>query len=300
MRVPCQDLIDGAVERNGGTMVNNEMPAAPSAIPACELCGWSPARGATYYSVTGVIIWWRWSRIYMRLCRDCSRAAFHESQARTMARGWWGLLAPLVSLAALSLNLMSYRQSRSLPAPTSRDNDQHSPLPLPLATSPVWVRPIPLIATAVAVAIVVAVGLSIYNARPPSRDESGEVTTGGSQTVTGLRVGDCISSAGPTDVEVSSLPVVPCSDPHEAEVFALITLSSLISFSESRITSEASERCLAAFSSYVGVDYGQSSLEISYLVPTEASWKAGDRGVACLLTTRNAGQTIGSLRTSRN
>lgn len=280
-------------------MANTEMSATPSAMLACELCGWCPARGVTYYSVTGVIIWWRWSRIHMRLCRDCSRAAFHESQARTMARGWWGLLAPLASLAALFLNLVSYRQTRSLPAPTGRDSDQHSPLPLPLAASPVWVRPLPLIATAIAVAIVVAVGLSIYSSRPPSRDASGEVTTGGSQSVTGLRVTDCISSAGPTDVEVSSLPVVPCSDPHEAEVFALITLTSAVSFSEPDVTREASERCLAAFSSYVGVDYWQSSLEISYLVPTEASWNAGDRGVACLLTTRNASQTTGSLRDSR-
>lgn len=280
-------------------MTNTEMPVAPSAMPACDVCGWSPARGVTYYSVTGVIIWWRWSRIYMRLCRDCSRAAFHESQARTMARGWWGLLAPLTSLAALFLNFVSYRRTRSLAAPTSRDDDQPAPLPLPMATSPVWARPLPLIATTVAVAIVVAVGLSIYNSRPPSRDESGEVTTGGSQIVTGLRVADCISSTVPTDVEVSSLPVVPCSDPHEAEVFALVTLNALISFSEPKITSEASERCRAAFSPYVGVDYEQSSLEISYLVPTEASWKAGERGVACLLRAGNAGQMTGSLRNSR-
>ena len=47
--------------------------------------------------------------------------------------------------------------------------------------------------------------------------------------------------------------------------------------------------CAAEFAAYVGVDYRDSSLFFTYLLPSARSWEQGDdRAVTCFITTTGA------------
>jgi hypothetical protein len=52
-----------------------------------------------------------------------------------------------------------------------------------------------------------------------ARDDTGTITEGGELDVFSLSVGDCFGST--TEDAVASVEAVPCSEPHESEVFAL-------------------------------------------------------------------------------
>ncbi len=87
-----------------------------------------------------------------------------------------------------------------------------------------------------------------------------------------LKPGNCVSP--PTDIkaEISSVKVVSCSSPHTQEVFALVNDTKDQTYpGESPLQVYASGVCLQQFHSYVGVDYRDSSLFYTYLLPS-ARW----------------------------
>lgn len=60
---------------------------------------------------------------------------------------------------------------------------------------------------------------NILSGETVTRDESSqEVTEGGTADVFSLRVGDCFDDEDTTSEEVSQVPAVPCSDPHDNEI----------------------------------------------------------------------------------
>lgn len=100
-----------------------------------------------------------------------------------------------------------------------------------------------------------------------------------------LTVGDCI--AVPDESEFGEVVYVPCTQPHEAEVF-------LVSDhpggpegypGSAGFGSWTDSVCLPAFAVYTGSAYDdQSLLEMGWFMPTEGGWDAGDRTVQCYLT----------------
>ena len=46
---------------------------------------------------------------------------------------------------------------------------------------------------------------------------------------------------------------------------------------------DADDNCIARFKPYVGADYMDSSLNVSYFYPSDASWEQGDREIICVL-----------------
>jgi len=97
--------------------------------------------------------------------------------------------------------------------------------------------------------------------QPWYRDMSGQVTASADVYGEDLQVGDCvenISSAGDT---VDTLAVVPCTTPHEAEVYAV----------GSDITNTKTQRtqfCQDAFQPYVGSNWNDSVLDVTWLYST--------------------------------
>lgn len=130
--------------------------------------------------------------------------------------------------------------------------------------------------------------------------ESGEITEGGTTDVFTLAVGDCLddqSLAESTDeaVEVTSVPTVPCADPHDYEVFTNVVVPEADSYpGEDVVTAQAETDCAAAFPGFVGLDYESSIYGYSYYYPTSGSWSEGDRTINCLIGDP-AGKTSGSL-----
>lgn len=141
------------------------------------------------------------------------------------------------------------------------------------------------------IAIVVAVATVACSDDTPGR-VAGEpgVTSAGTLSVFDLQVGDCLADPGEegVPVEVESLGVVPCSEPHRLEVFALVQVETDDGLypGEGEVTSQADARCLGQFAEYTGVEYfTQSELHFTYLFPTLDSWTGPeeDRTVVCVV-----------------
>ncbi|WP_116244232.1 septum formation family protein [Nocardiopsis sp. FIRDI 009] len=121
---------------------------------------------------------------------------------------------------------------------------------------------------------------------------------GGGNTLE-LAVGDCfiedeMYSVG-SDSEVTDVPLVDCSEEHDSEIYYLYDLEGDSFPGLEAARADADETCTAqAFTDFVGVEYAESEIYASYLVPTELSWNtADDREVVCYLFTDE--MTTGSL-----
>ena len=104
-----------------------------------------------------------------------------------------------------------------------------------------------------------------------------------------LRVGDCIST--PNRQLVS---VLPCSAPHEAEVFATFTLPDAAWPGRPTGREEASSGCASRLTGYLNPQLA-TSLTMSYVFPDFVAWRAGTRTVICEVRA-TSGQLTGSVR----
>jgi len=117
----------------------------------------------------------------------------------------------------------------------------------------------------------------------------------GESDVFSVEVGDCINTSGTGD-EISSIPIVPCDEAHDQEVFAAFDLDGDTFPGDSAIEDERSAYCDGdAFTEFVGIPYADSMYATSGLTPTQSSWDQGDREVLCTIGDP-AGQTTGSLK----
>ena len=151
--------------------------------------------------------------------------------------------------------------------------------------------------------ILVALGVVGYNmATSVDRDDSGAIISGGNVDAFQLRVGDCFDDAyvGFGDVsEVDQLPGVPCSEPHDNEVYAAFDVQIASFPNDDEMATMAFDSCLEHFESFVGSDYQSSELDIVTLYPSEESWELqNDREIVCALYDMNTVKLTGSARGS--
>lgn len=124
----------------------------------------------------------------------------------------------------------------------------------------------------------------------------------GSKDVFELTVGDCVNglaAAGHDAVEFASTPVVPCDEPHEAEVLASFRLDGGSYPGEASVVEESQARCgdlmAAELKSEADAGARHEGLMPFYFYPTSASWeRADDRTVHCLAL-HAGGPATGSL-----
>jgi len=136
----------------------------------------------------------------------------------------------------------------------------------------------------------------------PVRDaETGEVTEQNDNAdVFSIQVGDCLNTAdlGAAE-EISSVPIVPCSEPHDDEVYHAYDLAEGEYPGEEAIMADADAVCQAEFANFVGLPYDQSTLLYWPIYPTEGSWSDGDREVLCAVYedgTKLTGSVAGAAR----
>jgi hypothetical protein len=151
-----------------------------------------------------------------------------------------------------------------------------------------------------------AVGLGVvaYNvATEVDRDANGAIVSGGNVDAFAMRVGDCFDDTAVLGVdeagEVSSLPGVPCADPHDNEVYAVFNVD-VDSFPGDEAMGElAFTQCLERFEGFVGTIYEESVLDITALYPSDQSWSVqDDREVVCAVYDMNDNKLTGSVRDS--
>lgn len=122
-------------------------------------------------------------------------------------------------------------------------------------------------------------------------EETGQVTESANIDIFALKVGDCMMEA-PSGL-LEDIDVVPCSEPHDQEVFYEITMDDG-EYSEEAIDA-ASQECIGdAYTTFAGAPY-DNSLGVYPITPTQQTWdELNDRVVQCVVTDP-AGQTTGSL-----
>lgn len=102
----------------------------------------------------------------------------------------------------------------------------------------------------------------------------------GGQVAT-AEVGDCVVTADIPD-DVTEIPTVDCSEAHDAQVVGKFDLDDGDFPGTDAVQSAAEEGCMSEFESFIGAAYADSSLEVSYVYPTEQTWdQANDREVIC-------------------
>ncbi|MER7447644.1 septum formation family protein [Microbacterium sp. NPDC097977] len=126
------------------------------------------------------------------------------------------------------------------------------------------------------------------------RDEdTGQVTESANIDIFALKLGDCKMASASGLIEDAD--VVPCDQPHDEEVYYEFTMKDG-EFSEEDVDT-ASQECIGdAYTSFIGVAYDDSALEVYPITPTQDTWdQLNDRVVQCVVTDP-AGQTTGSLK----
>lgn len=128
------------------------------------------------------------------------------------------------------------------------------------------------------------------------RDADGAITEGGQLAVTDLRVGDCFNDPGQV-VQVDALETVPCSEPHDLEVFHEFELADADQLpAPDQLEEQVAAQCLPAFEAFVTIPYQDSTLDIWILEPTAESWRAGDRTVQCSVFDTSGATLTGTAR----
>jgi hypothetical protein len=112
-----------------------------------------------------------------------------------------------------------------------------------------------------------------------------------------LELGQCFDDEV-IEGEVQEVPIVPCDQPHDNEVYAIFDLEGGSAYpGDDVVQQQAGEGCLAEFEPFVGLDYQSSVLDASFLSPTEQGWvELGDREVVCYVFRVDLQKVTGTLR----
>jgi len=94
--------------------------------------------------------------------------------------------------------------------------------------------------------------------QPWYRDASGQVTASADVDSSELLVGDCVLNVSDLGDSIDTLAVVPCTTPHEAEVYALG--SDIIN-----TKAERTKFCQGKFQPFVGSTWEQTGLDVTWI-----------------------------------
>jgi hypothetical protein len=151
------------------------------------------------------------------------------------------------------------------------------------------------------IGIAIAAGAYLVNSfMAADRDSTGAIVGAGSVNAFQMRVGDCFDDGSTFgDDEVDSVPGVPCSEPHDNEVYAVFDVTAQ-SFPGDAMADMAHDGCVERFEAFVGKDYESSSLDIATLYPSRDSWNGqNDREVICAVYDIELAKLTGSVKGQR-
>lgn len=110
-------------------------------------------------------------------------------------------------------------------------------------------------------------------------------------SVFSVEAGQCFLAPEEVEAQIADLDEVDCGEPHDHEAYAVVTYEDgdpEIPDDEypgdEALTNFADGTCAQRFGEYVGVDYLDSDLFFTYLLPSPRSWQEEDRKVICLVT----------------
>ncbi len=122
-----------------------------------------------------------------------------------------------------------------------------------------------------------------------------------SGSILSLEVGECFDDwEGSLDAvqEVSDVPIVDCSEPHDNEVYSVSNMPAGPFPGDAAIQEWTIARCEENFDGYVGKADAESRLDFGALFPTQETWEDDDTEVICFLWDVEFLKLTGSMRGS--
>ena len=123
---------------------------------------------------------------------------------------------------------------------------------------------------------------------------AGALAAGCAAGVLTLETGTCFDDPESFE-EVTDVPVVDCSEPHDNEVIGSFDLPDGEYPGDSAVTSLAEGGCLERFEPYIGIDFPTSVYDLGWFTPSTDSWDVGDREVICFVYDVTLAKITGSV-----
>ncbi len=119
--------------------------------------------------------------------------------------------------------------------------------------------------------------------------------SGNGTSVFHVKAGECFLPPSKVQAELTTLKRVACTSGHTQEAYAVVAYTGSGSGftddypGDTVLKTYADGVCAQKFSSYVGVDYQDSTLFFTYLLPSARGWQQShDRNIICFVTTTGA------------
>lgn len=121
-----------------------------------------------------------------------------------------------------------------------------------------------------------------------------------SASVFELELGTCLNDASvPEGADLADIPQVECDQPHDSELFGIITVDDDSYPGADVLIQKGQDGCQLRFGDFVGIDFRSSALDFHFYYPTPSSWSQGDRTIYCMLVDPGlqvTGSLAGSMR----
>jgi hypothetical protein len=127
------------------------------------------------------------------------------------------------------------------------------------------------------------------------RDSTGKVTRAGTVSVFDLQPADCLDPPPDLKGDIATIMVVPCTDAHTQEVFAVVASTATTYPGPEALAIDANGVCLGHLQEELGLSPDDGYF-ISYLLPSFDGWnKDKDRSIVCVFVFPTLGRVTGSV-----
>lgn len=128
-----------------------------------------------------------------------------------------------------------------------------------------------------------------------TRDDAGEIVESGGLGVFAFQIGDCIQFPAEDADLIESVEGVPCTAPHDAQVYVEFDLPDGDFPGDAAVSQAATDGCYQAFDAAIGVSYDDTpELDFTFLSPVREGWAQGDREISCFVAQTDGTQWTGS------
>jgi Septum formation len=100
-----------------------------------------------------------------------------------------------------------------------------------------------------------------------------------------LALGTCVNGIREgAQLSPNSYKPVSCSAEHDNEIVGVVQYTGDGAYpGQTALVTFAQEPCVAAFATYVGIDFQSSVLDMIAVTPSDVTWGKGDRQIACVV-----------------
>ncbi|HEX9032524.1 MAG TPA: DUF4190 domain-containing protein [Streptosporangiaceae bacterium] len=133
--------------------------------------------------------------------------------------------------------------------------------------------------------LVIVVVIAVAASSQAHRSANGTITNTGKVSIFSLQVGDCFQNPPESKaiLHLSDVTAVPCTTPHDAQVFAQFNATDANFPGTQALVREATRGCRSRISASLDKSKLTSTMSLHFLFPQAQSWADGRRALTCLV-----------------